>query len=335
MCWENRCIGSVIIVMALCSVASGLTSDDLFSILNEDDTITAVSDIKYDDSKIVNPDIWDTSGFVTAKIDIVGYRYMIEHDGVKYINQTPEASAYVVYEAKHLMTGRRFWTCNVDSFTHNITSIEHNSASNTVKATLKTVLEYHTSILRCRSTVVGRTCRIDKTYYTQTATFTATDYNLPEQYPANLTTQNATVMIYNNSLANKTVISIPFVEYMLGYRVEFKNESVEYFFNEMTMEYLNNSFPYGNVTRAPTQSIYKDSNLFYRIGDKCIINDTNIDDSLKIYAVTPYCEQEMNYTIVNGPNNIKIDKDNAVGIFNIVVLCFLGAFIIRHHGGIR
>jgi hypothetical protein len=65
-----------------------------------------------------------------------------------------------------------------------------------------------------------------------------------------------------------------------------------------------------------------------------LINDTQIDDSLKIYAVTPYSNQEMNYSIVNMSTE-KMDKHHAVGIFNIIAICFLGVFIVKYYRGGR
>lgn len=329
------CLSLVCLMLILSTypIHAELSADEFFDFLSNDTSITSVTDIEYDNSKITTPDNWDTSGYVRAKIDISGYWYMTEFNGIKYINQTPEAAAYINYEAEHIMHGKRFWSSNVDLFEHNITKIDCDGT--TVTATLETKLNYHTSVLRCRATVFGVSCRIDKTYYTQTANFTATDTDIPHMYPSNISTQKATVVIYNNSMPNKTVISIPFSDYMLGYKVEFKNETIEYFINTMRVDYLENGFPYGNVSPAPTQSIYEDSDLFYRLGRFCMINDTDIDDSLKIYAMTPYAEQEMQYEIEYGPTGLRVNQQGLIGIFTLLALCGLLVFYYKYFRGYR
>ena len=138
-------------------------------------------------------------------------------------------------------------------------------------------------------------------------------------------------MVYNNSLKNKTIISVPITEYMIGYKVELNGKTAEYFFKDIKIDYLDNGFPYGNITNASTQSIFENSSLFHRLGNKLVINSTDMSD-LKIYAITPYYNQEINYKVINmssPPLNSNIVK----GLFNIFALICFGIVMIKYLRG--
>jgi len=104
------------------------------------------------------------------------------------------------------------------------------------------------------------------------------------------------VVVYNDSIKPKTIVHLPSTDYIIGYTIEYQNESVEYFNSVLSVETQYNGLPFGNITKVTSQSIYEDSDMFSRAGPNIIINSTEINDSLKIYALTPFDRFETNYT---------------------------------------
>ena len=170
---------------------------------------------------------------------------------------------------------------------------------------------------------------IKKTYYHEYATFTASR-PAPQQYPET-TIPELNVIVYNGSIKPKTIIHLPDTAYILGYMIEFQNESVEYFNSVLSVETQDNGLPFGNITKVASQSIYEESDMFSRAGSNIIINSTGIDDSLKIYAMTPFDELEINYTVTNYSDTPMLDNVQLSSAFSLLMLAWVIVFLLKYY----
>lgn len=274
-------------------------------LFNDSTKVSHDTDIVYNTYEW-NPDkTWKRGNSLDYWVDIVGYEGLIKHNNISYINKPPSESAFTEYG----ITPRLRSKYTVDSLTAHITGYEYDGTNLTV--TINSTIRYH-----CNNSYIKRT------------EFKKTDYNTPQQYPK-FEAPGITAIVYNDSIHPKTVVFLPRVNYTLGYRLEHSNESVEYYHNILKIEYLDNNFPYGNVTKAESNSIYEDSDVFSRLGNNIIINSTEINNSLGLYIITPYHEYVINYSVVNQSDGLKIEDAHVIKLFNILALVFFSVFLIR------
>ncbi len=290
-----------------------------------DVTVTTDSDIEYNKNEW-NPDKnWQQTGSTKAWIDVVGYDGLIKYNNTFYINKPYVNAAYILYDAKPSLASKY----SFDSLDSGITNRSYDG--NSVTATLSTKLKYHWTRKVCHTNQNGKkTCVTITTHYIEENDFIDIDHDLPEMYPSIITIKNITAIVYNNSLYPKTVIELPQINYTLGYRFELDNECAEYYHDILKIEYQDNDFPYGNVTKAESNSIYQDSDMFSRIGNNIIINSTEINDSLGLYIITPYHEYEINYNIVNRSDELKFENKHIISLFNILAIGISIAFLVNY-----
>ncbi|HEY9246393.1 MAG TPA: hypothetical protein VIO11_06050 [Candidatus Methanoperedens sp.] len=166
------------------------------------------------ESKDLKPDMnWQSSGDITAWIDIVGFRRMIREDGREYLPGKPENYAILQYEAKGALNcGKCSYECKVDKITK-----EHSvrSEGNLTVAQLDVIIKWHRTVCTGSngaedvfSTTATPVYWDGKrtTYYTESATFY--DYEIsPELYPA-LNEPEVIITQYNNSMYENIGIKI-------------------------------------------------------------------------------------------------------------------------------
>lgn len=336
MGWKNRfCISIIILFVILfhcqaennSSINQSLNKSEFYDYLidNSNVKVTGNNDIRYNKNEWNPTKNWQKKGSTKAWIDIVGYKGLIKYNETFYINSPHTEAAYILYDAKHSLASKY----SFNSLNKRITNCSYDG--NAVIAVLSTKLKYHWTRTSCHVNLEGKKkCKKITTRYKKENNFTGFDHDLPEMYPSIITIKNITATVYNNSLYPKTIIELPQINYTLGYRLEFDNECVEYYHDILEIEYLDNDFPYGNVTKAESNSIYQDSDLFSRIGNNIIINSTEINNSLNLYIITPYHEHEINYNVVNKTDELKFENKHIISLFNISVILFFIVFLVNY-----
>ena len=304
---------------------AGMSSDIFYKFLNGSKTVTSANDIVYVESGYTLNSTVQSHKHIRGLVDIVGFSQMVCIDGVYYIPGAPE---------DHAIIKTKLWDEGVTSKTHitnnkvdyiKITDERITTVDNITTVEIDIHLKWHHSKKKTRD---GRTW-IKKTYYHEYATFTASR-PAPQQYPETIIPE-LNVVVYNDSIKPKSIIHLPNTAYILGYMIEFKNEYVEYFNSVLSLETQDNGVPFGNITKVSSQSIYEDSDMFGRAGSNIIINSTEIDDSLRIYAMTPFDELEINYTVTNCSDQQMLDNVQLSSAFSLLMLAWVIVFLLKYY----
>ena len=309
----------IIVILFIMPCQAGMSSDIFYTFLNNSKTVTSAYDIVYVKSAYTLNNTVQSHQHIRCIVDIVGFSQMICIDGEYYIPGIPEDHAIV--KTKLWDTGL-YWNNNLDYIM--ITDERISTVDNITTVEIDIHLKWHHSKKR-KPPGKG----IKKTYYHEYATFTASR-PAPRQYPKTIIPE-LNVIVYNDSIKPKTIIYLPNTAYILGYMIEFQNESVEYFNSVLSVETQDNGLPFGNITRVQSQSIYEDSEMFSRAGPNIIINSTEIDDSLRIYAMTPFETIEINYTVTNYSERQMLDHVQLSSAFSLLMLAWVIVFLLKYY----
>ena len=298
---------------------AGMSSDIFYMFLNSSKTVTNANDIVYVESNYILNNTVQSHQHIRGIVDIVGFEQMVCIDGVYYILGAPDDHAII--KTKLWDTGL-YWNNNLDYI--QITDERIYTVDNITTVEVDIHLKWHHSKKR-KPPGKG----IKKTYYHEYATFTASRA-APQQYP-NTTIPELNVIVYNDSIKPKTIIHLPATAYILGYTIEFQNESIEYFNSVLSIETQDNGLPFGNITTVQSQSIYADSEMFSRAGSNIIINSTEINDSLRIYVMTPFDDLEINYTVTNYSDAQMLDHVQLSSAFSLLMLAWVIVFLFKYY----
>jgi len=300
---------------------AGMSSDIFYKFLNNSNTVTNANDMVYVESNyilILNNTI-QSHQHIRGIVDIVGFGQMVCINGVYYIPGAPEDHAIIKTK---LWDAGLHWNNNFDWV--KITDERITTKDNITTVEVDIHLKWHNSKKR-KPPGKG----IKKTYHHEYATFTASR-QAPQLYPETIIPE-LNVVIYNDSIKPKTIVHLPSTDYIIGYTIEYQNESIEYFNSVLSVEKQDNGVPFGNITRVQSQSIYEDSDIFSRAGSNIIINSTEIDDSLKIYAVTPFDQLEINYTVTNYSDRQMLDNVQLSSAFSLLMLAWVIIFLLKYY----
>jgi hypothetical protein len=296
-----------------------MTSDIFYKFLNNSKTVTSANDIVYVESNYILNNTVQSHKHLRGIVDIVGFGQMVCIDGVYYIPGAPEDHAIIKTK---LWDKGLDWNNNLDYI--KITDERISTVDNITTVEVDIHLLWHHSKKR-KPPGKG----IKKTYHHEYATFTASR-SAPQPYPEFID-PILNVIVYNDSIKPKTIIHLPDTVYILGYMIEFQNESVEYFNSVLSVETQDNGLPFGNITKVASQSIYEDSEMFSRAGSNIIINSTEMDDSLKIYAMTPFDDIEINYTVTNYSDVQMLDNVQMSSAFSLLMLVWVIVFLLKYY----
>jgi len=320
MGWKQGvCVGLIIVLLFIMPCQAGMSADIFYKFLNGSKTITSANDIVYVESGYTLNSTVQSHKHLGGIVDIVGFSHMVCIDGEYYIPGAPEDHAIIKTK---LWDKGLDWNDNLDYI--KITDERITTVDNITTVEIDIYLKWHHSKKR-KPPGKG----IKKTYYHEYATFIASR-QAPQPYPDTIIPE-LNVIVYNDSIKPKTIIPLSDSDYILGYMIEFKNESVEYFNSVLSVEKQDNGVPYGNITKVASQSIYEDSDMFSRAGPNIIINSTEIDDSLKIYAVTPFDELEINYTVTNYSDRQMLDNVQLSSAFSLLMLAWVIIFLLKYY----
>ena len=298
---------------------AGMSSDIFYKFLNNSKTVTSANDIVYVESGYTLNSTVQSHKHLRGIVDIVGFAQMVCIDGVYYIPGAPEDHAIIKTK---LWDKGLDWNNNLDYI--KITDERIFTVDNITTVEVDIHLKWHHSKKR-KPPGKG----IKKTYYHEYATFTASR-EAPHSYPETIIPE-LNVIVYNDSIKPKTIIHLPDTAYIIGYTIEFQNESVEYFNSVLSVETQDNGVPFGNITKVASQSIYEDSEIFSRAGSNIIINSTEMDDSLMIYAMTPFDKLEINYTVTNYSDRQMLDNVQLSSAFSLLMLAWVIIFLIKYY----
>lgn len=319
-----------VVIFTMCvsfQVTAEMNEDIVHTLLYESQTVTSVDDINQSGSIVIPTKNIQSSGHIRGWIDIVGFEDTVMIGNISYTNSTGSPNPIVQSGA----SGGGFgFNDNLDWI--RIEDEQITTTDNITTAEIDIKLKWHRSTSRSRSICVLGRCRtvswIQKDYYFDTATFSASEPT-PLPYPDPLITV-INVSVYNTSIRPKSMIYLPELANTLGYRIEFNNESVEYYYNELEVETQSNGFKFGNTTDVDLQSIYEDSDTFSRTGSNIIVNSTDME-KLSLYIITPYEELPVNYTVTNISDEMRIEPEHAAGMFNVFVLSMFITFLVKHY----
>ena len=299
-------------------------SDIFYKFLNGSKTVTSANDIVYVESGYTLNSTAQSHKHIRGIVDIGGFGQMVCIDGAYYIPGAPEDHAIIKTD---LWVSGLGFNDYIDGL--KITDERITTAGNNTTVEIDIHLSWHHSEHRSR-TINGKSRPyISKTYYHEHATFTASR-PAPQQYPETIIPE-LNVAVYNDSIKPKSIIHLPNTAYILGYMIEFKNESVEYFNSVLSVETQDNGLQFGNLTKVSSQSIYEDSDMFSRAGQNIIINSTEMDDSLRIYAMTPFDELEINYTVTNYSDTPMLDNVQLSSAFSLLMLAWVIVFLLKYY----
>ena len=321
-------ISIIIIILIVMPCHASISSDIFYKFLNESRTVTNVNNIPYSESEYILNNTEQSHKHIRGIVDIVGFKQMVCIDGVYYIPGPAEDHAII----KTKLWGEGlYWNNNLDWI--KITDERITTVDNITTVEVDIHLKWHHSELKSRTVCGLNGCRtykwISKTYYNEYTTFTAS-HATPQMYPETIIPV-INVVIYNNSIAPKTIVYLQDTDYILGYRLEFKNESVEYFNNVLSVETQDTGAQFGNISKVLSQSIYEDSDMFSRVGSNIIINSTEINDSLRIYALTPFDELEINYTVTNYSDVQMLDNVQLSSAFSLLMLAWVIILLLKYY----
>ena len=320
MGWKSGvCVSIIIIILFIMPCQAGMSSDIFYKFLNGSKTVTSANDIVYVEFGYTLNSTVQSHKHIRGIVDIVGFGQMVYIDGVYYIPGAPEDHAIIKTK---LWDKGLDWNNNLDYI--KITDERITTIDNITTVEVDIHLKWHHSKKR-KPPGKG----IKKTYYHEYTTFTASR-PAPQSYPVTIIPE-LNVIVYNGSIKPKTIIHLPDTAYILGYMIEFKNESVEYFNSVLSVETQDNGLPFGNITKVASQSIYDDSEIFSRAGSNIIINSTEMDDSLRIYAMTPFDDIEINYTVTNCSDQQMLDNVQLSSAFSLLMLAWVIIFLLKYY----
>lgn len=320
MGWKSGvCICIIILILFVMPCQADMSSDIFYKFLNGSKTVTNANDIVYVESEYILNNTVQSHKHIRGVVDIVGFSQMICIDGECYIPGAPEDHAIIKTK---LWDEGLYWNNNFDYI--KITDKRITTIDNITTVEIDIYLKWHHSKKR-KPPGKG----IKKTYYHEYATFTASR-PAPQPHPE-FVDPKLNVIVYNDSIKPKTIIHLPDTAYILGYMIEFRNESVEYFNSVLSVETQDNGLPFGNITQVQSQSIYEDSEMFSRAGPNIIINSTEINDSLRIYAMTPFDEMEINYTVKNYSDTQMLDNVQLSSAFSLLMLAWVIVFLLKYY----
>ena len=320
MGWKSCvCVGLIVVILFIMPCQAGMSSDIFYKFLNSSKTVTSANDIVYVESEYILNNTVQSHKHIRGIVDIIGFGQMVCIGGEYYIPGAPEDHAIIKTK---LWDEGLYWNNNLNYI--KITDERIFTVDNITTVEIDIYLKWHHSKKR-KPPGKG----IKKTYYHEYATFTASR-PAPQQYP-NTTILELNVAVYNDSIKPKTIIHLPNSAYILGYMIEFQNESVEYFNSVLSVETQDNGLPFGNITKVASQSIYEESDMFSRAGSNIIINSTEMDDSLRIYAMTPFDEIEINYTVTNCSDTQMLDNVQLSSAFSLLMLAWMIIFLLKYY----
>ncbi|MGP8322445.1 MAG: hypothetical protein ACT6FG_00390 [Methanosarcinaceae archaeon] len=296
-----------------------------FVLDNSPEIIGNASDTKYFEDRFIIQKMWKTKSKTRAWINVVGYTGMIKYNNTFYINEPHTEAAYIMYGTEPKLYGKY----KLDSLNSHISDISYDGVLST---TLDTKLKYHYFKIKKNQTT-GKIISKKRINKTELNKFTYVDQAPPERFPKHIKLKNLTVIVYNNSLIPRSSVRLVDVDYVLGYRVKLFDDWVKYYFNVLEVEYMAKygryNFPYGNFTEYNSNSIYEKSDMFSRANNVILINSTDIENNLKIYAITPYEEIEVNYTVSNYSSGKKHTSVELSSIFGILLMGWFIVFLIK------
>ena len=298
---------------------AGMNSDIFYKFLNSSKTVTNANNIVYVESEYSLNNTVQSHKHIRGIVDIVGFSKMVCVDNEYYI---PGASDDHAIIKTKLWDKGLDWNNNLDYI--KITDERITTVDNITTVEVDIHLKWHHSKKR-KPPGKG----IKKTYYNEYTTFTASR-QAPQQYPETIM-PDMNVVVYNDSIKPKTIIHLPNTAYIIGYMIEFQNDSVEYFNSVLSVETQDNGLQFGNITKVQSQSIYDNSYLFSRVGSNIIINSTEINDSLKIYAMTPYDQLEIKYTVTNYSEVQMLDNVQLSSAFSLLMLAWVIIFLLKYY----
>ena len=303
-----------------------MTEDTFYNLLSKSQIVTSVADINHSESIVIPNAEVQSSGHIRGWIDIVGFEGTVRVSNISYTNCSNHPIAIVksnVYSDGFGFNDNLDWIHIEEERTFTVDNI--------TTAEIDIKLKWHRSTHRSRTICVLGRCRtlswVSRDYYYDTATFSISRPT-PQPYPDPIIPV-INVSVYNTSIRPKSMIYLLELANTLGYRIEFNNESVDYYFNVLEVETQPNGFKIGNTTDVTVQSIYEDSDTFSRIGSNIIINSTDMTN-LSLFVITPYEEIPINYTVTNISDELRIEPSHMASMFNIFILCMFSVFLIKY-----
>lgn len=249
------------------------------------------------------PDInQQTSDNIEAWLDIIGFREMVQEDGVDYVPGPPENYAIVLYGASGSPPG------SVESITP---SLSISQSGNFTLAVLNVVMEWHKVFCDKNGCWTVR--------YTDKATFQDTEVS-PKRFdfPGN---QSVTLKIYNGSVYKPRVLNFDLSPGITSFKITTNNGSIKQYIKAGHVSYTAKNIPYMNLTT--TDHFEKSGRDISKLNNEVVIN-SNLSS---IEFFTPYGKLNASANITK---ILMLETNIKSGVFGLIymVIIFIGGLYV-------
>ena len=244
-----------------------------------------------------------SANYITAWLDIVGFRSMVQEDGVNYLPGPPENYAIVRYSAAGDPPG------TVDSITP---SLSVSQSGNYTLAVLSVVMKWSKVF-----------CDKDGCWtvsYTNSASFHDSEIS-PRRFnfPGN---QSVTLRIYNGSVYKPQVLNFNLSPGITSINITTNNGSIKQYFRAGQVAYTAKNIPYMNLTET---DYYEQSGRDISKLNKEIIINSNLSS---IEFFTPYGKLNASANITKIPMPETNIKSGVFGLIYMVLIFFGGLYVM-------
>lgn len=245
-----------------------------------------------------------SADYITAWVDIVGFRSMVQQDGVNYLPGAPENYTIVLYGASGNPPGI------FDSLDKSLSIYE--SGNNTIAA-LTVILKYHTIYCDDKGCFInGR--------FTKTAIFYDSEVS-PERFmfPGN---QLVTLKIYNGSVYKPQVLNLNLSPGITSINITTNNGSIKQYFRAGQVAYTAKNIAYLNLTS--TDHYEQSGRDISKLNTEYVLN-SNLSS---IEFFTPYGKLNASANITKIPMPETNIKSGVFGLIYMVLIFFGGLYVM-------
>jgi hypothetical protein len=250
------------------------------------------------------PDInRQTSGNIEAWLDIVGFKEMVQEDGVDYVPGPPENYAIVLYEASGSPPG------TIDSITH---SLNVTRSGNFTIAVLDVIMKWHKVF--CDKSGCWTVS------YKDSATFQDSEIS-PKRFdfPGN---QSVTLKSYNGSVYKPQVLNFNLSPGITAFNITTNNGSIKQYLRSGQVSYTAKNIPYMNLTKTDH---YEQSGRDISKLNKEVVVNSNLSS---IEFFTPYGKLNASATITKVQMPETNIKSGVFGLIYMVLIFFGGLYVM-------
>ncbi len=300
---------SIFIIFMFLPLSAASEDLGIFGILNEK-FIDSINELPHSDGV---PDMnVQHNKYIEGWVDIVGFRQMIQEDGVDYVPGNPADYAIVQYNA---------WD-NVDCFGCGVDSFKKNLRVSTVGN--QTVASLDIQLIWYEWVSCGEDCS-KKIYHLETATFQDFEKS-PQTYNMKIDNLSVYIVEYNNSINPKIGIEVIEPASISKLTIKYDNNVAEHYLKAAYVDQTRKGVYFANMSYIDFWKL--NGTNITRIDNHVLlnINLTQVDyKRLNISASTPY---ETMYADPESYNITRLDYKPETILWNPVLFSFISIIAV-------